>query len=133
MARPKKGGSLTPLELEIMMVLWRTGSATVQTVQESLSKDRNLTYSTVQTMLNLLVRKKKATRERVGRAFYYRASEDRNSAVRTALKDIIDRMFGGSAEDLVLGLLETRQLDIDRLNQLRNSARRETEDHNAND
>jgi BlaI family transcriptional regulator, penicillinase repressor len=123
MARPKSTGGLTPLELEIMMVLWKTGPASVQTVQEGLPQERNLTYSTVQTMLNLLVKKAKATREREGRAFHYRPSEDRSSAVRSALKDIIDRMFGGSAEDLVVGLVETRQLNPARLLELHKTLR----------
>jgi predicted transcriptional regulator len=115
MARPKLSTQLTPLELEIMMVLWQAESASVQTVQEGLPAARNLTYSTVQTMLNLLVKKGKATRTLEGRTFFYRPTEARSSAVRTALKDIIDRMFGGSAEELVVGLVETRQLDADKL------------------
>jgi predicted transcriptional regulator len=123
MARPKTTSNLTPLELELMMVLWKTGAANVQTVQENLPKERNLTYSTVQTMLNLLVKKGKATRQRDGRAFRYLPSEDRSSAVRIALKDLVDRMFGGSAEDLVLGLVETRQLDAARLADLQRAVR----------
>ncbi len=52
MARKKTTEQLTPLELEIMKVLWETGPAPVQTVQEKL--ERKLAYTTVQTMLNLL-------------------------------------------------------------------------------
>ncbi len=119
MARPKTTGPLTPLELEIMTVLWKTGAANVQTVQDGLPKNRSLTYSSVQTMLNLLVKKGKAIRELQGRAFLYRPTLERNSAVRLALKDLIDHMFDGSAENLVVGLVETSQLDPDRLTKLR--------------
>ena len=115
-----------------MMVLWKIGAASVQTVQENLPKDRNLTYSTVQTMLNLLVKKGKATREREGRAFRYLPSEDRTSAVRSALKDLVDRMFGGSAEDLVLGLVETRQLDAARLAELQMAVRKKEQHDGRN-
>ena len=59
MARPKTE-NLTPLELEIMHVLWETGPANVQTVQQKLK--RELAYTTVQTMLNILERKGKAKR-----------------------------------------------------------------------
>jgi predicted transcriptional regulator len=127
MARPKTGGQLTPLELEIMKVLWETGAANVQTVQEGLPKERNLTYSTVQTMLNLLVKKGKVTRELEGRAFSYRPVLERSSAMRLALKDMIDRFFGGSAEDLVMGLVETRQLEPGKLAELHKTYKRAKE------
>jgi predicted transcriptional regulator len=123
MARPKISAPLTPLELELMTVLWKTGAANVQTVQEGLPPQRNLTYSSVQTMLNLLVKKGKATRELQGRAFLYRPNMDRSSVVRLALKDIVDRLFGGSAENLVVGLLETSQLDPGRLAELQRTLR----------
>ena len=55
------GAALTPLELEIMNVLWETGTAGVQTVQARL-QGRDLAYTTVQTMLNVLHRKGRVTR-----------------------------------------------------------------------
>ena len=127
MARPKLTAPLTPLELEIMTVFWKTGAANVQTVQEGLPKPRNLTYSSVQTMLNLLVKKGKATRELHGRAFQYRPAMERSSVVRLALKDIIDHLFGGSAENLVVGLVETSQLDPQRLAELQKTLLRRQE------
>jgi BlaI family transcriptional regulator, penicillinase repressor len=118
---------LTPLELEIMTVLWRTGTANVQTVQEGLPRARALTYSSVQTMLNLLVKKGKATRELQGRAFLYRPAMERKSAVGLALKDLIDHLFDGSAEKLVVGLVETSQLDPDRLAELQKTLQQRKE------
>ena len=53
----KKSERLTPLELEIMNILWETGAANVHAVQEQL--ERELAYTTVQTMLNILHRKGK--------------------------------------------------------------------------
>ena len=50
MGRKHKSGQLTPLELEIMKVLWDTGAANVQTVQEKLAGQTRLAYTTVQTM-----------------------------------------------------------------------------------
>ncbi len=133
MARPKSGGQLTPLELEIMKVLWETGAANVQTVQDGLPRNRNLTYSSVQTMLNLLVKKRRATRELEGRAFYYRPVLERSGAVRMALKDMIDRFFGGSAEDLVMGLIETRQLEPEKLTELHKACKRRQEERRGRD
>lgn len=133
MARPKSNGPLTPLELEIMKVLWEVGAANVQTVHDGLPKERKLTYSSVQTMLNLLVKKGKVTRQRDGRAFFYRPVLERSSAVRLALKDIIDRFFKGSAEDLVLGLIETSQLEPEKLSQLQKLGKRAKEKKHGDD
>ena len=60
--------ALTPLELEIMNVLWETGPANVQTVQARM-KGRDLAYTTVQTMLNVLHRKGKVKRQLKDRAY----------------------------------------------------------------
>jgi len=103
----KTSDPLTPLELEIMKVLWETGPAAVQAVQERLAPDRNLAYNTVQTMLNVLHRKGKVRRELAGRAYVYEPVVSRAQAAQQALGDLMGRMFGGSAESLVLSLVET--------------------------
>src|SRR5215467_7777916 len=104
--RKNSDNSLTPLELEIMNVLWETGPAAVQTVQAGL-KSRDLAYTTVQTMLNVLHRK--------GRAYLYSPVLSRQKAVSQALGDMLDRFFGGSADSLVLSLVETRHLTPEKL------------------
>lgn len=105
---------LTPLELEIMNVLWETGPASVQTVQERL-QERDLAYTTVQTMLNVLHRKGKVHRQLKGRAYLYRPALSRGKAVAQAVRETLDRFFGGSADSLVLNLIETHQLTPERL------------------
>jgi len=118
MARPRTPEQLTPVELEIMKVLWEGGPASVQEVQQRLRSVRPMAYTSVQTMLNILVRKRKAKRVMVDRAYRYRAAITREKALGSSLRDIIRRMFGGSAEALVMNLLETRQLDADTLRRL---------------
>lgn len=108
---------LTPLELEIMTVLWETGPANVQTVQARL-KDRNPAYTTVQTMLNVLYRKGKVKRQLKDRAYLYRPALTREKAVTQALGDMLDRFFGGSADRLVLSLIEARQLTPEKLERI---------------
>src|SRR3954468_2353877 len=116
---PRKASDpLTPLELEIMKVLWETGPAATQTVQERLAPERTLAYNTVQTMLNVLHRKGKVRRELQGRAFFYEPAVTRPQAARQAVGDLVQRMFDGSAEDLVLSLVETRQLTPEKLARL---------------
>src|SRR6266513_3128771 len=90
-----KSEQLTPLELEIMHVLWETGPANVQTVQQHL--ERQLAYTTVQTMLNILQRKGKAKRTLKDRAYFYKPAVSRSQVVGQHMSDIVERLFGGSA------------------------------------
>ena len=113
--RPAKNG-LTRLELKIMQVIWRKGASTVGDVQNEL--EPSLAYTTVQTMLNILERKGKLERELQGRAFIYRAKVSQEKMLGQTLRDMIDRMFGGSSEELVMSLLKSRQIDAKRLAKL---------------
>jgi predicted transcriptional regulator len=118
-ARGQASGVLTPLELKIMQVLWDAGPSTVAAVQEQLGSD--LAYTTVQTMLNVLLRKKKVRRTPVGRAFAYQAAISREGAMGSAVKDLVSRMFGGSGEALLMALIDTQQItpeDIARASKL---------------
>ena len=125
MAR-QKSEQLTPLELEIMKVLWETGPANVQTVQQRL--ERELAYTTVQTMLNVLHRKGKAKRTLKNKAYFYRPAVSRAQVMGNAVGDLIDRMFGGSAESLVMSLVETRQLTPEKLSRLQKLVEKESRD-----
>jgi len=111
-----KDHSLTPTELEIMSVLWETGPANVQTVQQNLK--RELAYTTVQTILNILHRKGKVRRTLENRAYLYKAVVSRRQVVSHAIGDIVDRLFGGSAESLVMSMLETEHLTPQQLAKL---------------
>lgn len=122
----KKNEQLTPLELEIMTVLWETGPANVQTVQAHL--ERELAYTTVQTMLNVLHRKDKVTRVLREKAYFYRPAVSRKQVMKQTVGDIVDRMFGGSAESLVMNLLETRRLKPETLSRLNALIDKEAED-----
>ena len=122
---------LTPLELEIMNVLWEIGPANVQSVQAAI-QGRELAYTTVQTMLNVLHRKGKVRRRLKDRAYRYQPVYSRQSAVKQAVGEMLDRFFGGSADSLVLNLVETRQLTAEKLAQIQKLLEhpREVEDGN---
>jgi predicted transcriptional regulator len=129
MARPKSE-HLTPLELEIMHVLWETGPANVQTVQQALK--RELAYTTVQTMLNILHRKGKVKRKLKDRAYYYQPVVSQEKIASQTLSDVVERLFGGSAESLVMSLLETKHLTpqkLARLNRLVEEAREKSDEN----
>jgi predicted transcriptional regulator len=111
-----KDHSLTPTELEIMSALWETGPANVQTIQQRLP--RELAYTTVQTMLNILHRKGKVRRSLKNRAYFYKAVVSREQVVSHSVSSLIERLFGGSAENLVMSLLETKHLTPQKLAKL---------------
>jgi predicted transcriptional regulator len=108
-ARQKAGNQLTPLELEIMHVLWHFGACNVQAVQDALGG--RLAYTTVQTMLNVLHRKGRVKRSMQGKAYEYLAIMSRERALGKEVRDMVSRMFGGSVESLLLNLVSTRQID----------------------
>lgn len=120
--RRRQRDQLTPLELEIMEVLWTHGPATVQTVQKALH--RRLAYTTVQTMLNVLHRKGKVRRMLKGRAYFHRPALSRRQVLARTMRELIDRWFGGSATELVMTLIEDRQVSEEKLTELRNRVNR---------
>jgi predicted transcriptional regulator len=115
LAKPVKT-VLTKLELQIMQVIWKRGASTVTAVQEGL--EQQLAYTTVQTMLNILHRKGKLKRDLHGRAFEYSATVTEAKASIHAVRDLVDRMFGGSSEDLVMSLIKSRQIDSKKIAEL---------------
>ena len=122
MGKTAKKVGLTRLELRIMQVIWRRGRCTVSEVQGEMEPP--LAYTTVQTMLNILERKGKLKRELEGRAYIYSATITEAKALGQGVRDLIDRMFGGSSEELVMSLLRNGEIDarklaelIDRFNQ----------------
>jgi BlaI family transcriptional regulator, penicillinase repressor len=115
MSRRKRSPSdrLTPLELEIMEVLWAQGAATTHVVQKALG--RRLAYTTVQTMLNVLCRKGKVRRVLKGRVYIHRPRLSRRHELARTIRKVIDRWFGGSATALVMTLLEDRHIAAEKL------------------
>jgi BlaI family penicillinase repressor len=107
---------LTKLELQIMQVIWREGASNVGAVQEGLKQE--LAYTTVQTMLNILERKGKLKRRLRGRAYEYSATVTEAKALSHAVRDLVDRMFGGSSEELVMSLIKSRELDAKQIARL---------------
>jgi predicted transcriptional regulator len=107
---------LTKLELKIMQVIWKRGQCTVGAVQEELEPP--LAYTTVQTMLNILERKGKLKRELQGRAYVYSAAITEAKALGQGVRDLVDRMFGGSSEALVMSLLKNGDIDARKLAEL---------------
>ena len=116
MGKTAKKVGLTRLELRIMQVIWRRGRCTVSEVQGEMEPP--LAYTTVQTMLNILERKGKLKRDLEGRAYIYSATITESKALGQGVRDLIDRMFGGSSEELVMSLLRNGEIDARKLAEL---------------
>ncbi|UCC25193.1 MAG: BlaI/MecI/CopY family transcriptional regulator [Gemmatimonadales bacterium] len=107
----------TDREMDIIRVLWRDGPSTVGQVRDALEDD--LAYNTVLTMLRLMEEKGQVGRSPEGRAHRYHALVDRETAGRTTLRRIADRLFEGSREALLLGLVDSGEVDEAELRRMR--------------
>lgn len=107
---------LPPMELAIMHVLWTNGPSTVQEVQAHLEGEP--AYTTVQTILNTMEKKGRTRRKLKGKAYVYRPILAREKAQGTALRDLIQRVFHGSVEGLLMTLVKTEQIDEETLKRL---------------
>jgi BlaI family transcriptional regulator, penicillinase repressor len=116
MERRKPKSQLTPLELKVMKVLWQAGPSNVQAVQKGLRGE--LAYTTVQTVLNVLKKKGHVDRALVGRAYEYRPVQAKEKTLGSAVHDLLNRMFDGSVEGLMMTLVRTKQVDPAKLAEL---------------
>jgi predicted transcriptional regulator len=108
---------LTDRELDVMSILWREGSGTVAEVRERLRDD--LAYTTVLWVLQTLDEKGFVRRVKEGRAHRYRPAIRPEEAGGTALAQIVDKVFHGSASLLVAQLVRERDLPLKELQRMR--------------
>ena len=107
---------LGDLEREVLLLVWRQGSATADWVRSSLS--RPLKESTVRTVLRRLEEKKHLSHTVEGRTFVYSGAEPRGHAAARAVKRIADWFCEGSLTEVVSGLIDTQMLDRKELTRL---------------
>ena len=101
-----------------MRVLWGGGAGNVQKVLQGLTGEPQLAYTTVQTTLNVLQRKGRVKRKLVGRAYEYSAIVSQEAADSHAIKDVLQKVFRGSVDELLLSLVRSKQLDARKLAEL---------------
>ena len=107
--RPKHT-TLTPLELEIMKLVWLLDTATVRDIYEALLQRRKIAYTTVMTMMKILETKGYLKKRRQDRAFLYRPVHPKHKVIGGMIREFVDRVFNGSAEPLLVHLLKSRQI-----------------------
>lgn len=110
MARPKKT-ELTERELELMQVFWDHGLQTAAEVQQQLAKNgRKLAYTTVATLVKILLDKKFIRQTNKTRPFTYEPSRSFDDVSSNIVGDLINRVFGGSREKLLIRLMKQKKL-----------------------
>jgi BlaI family transcriptional regulator, penicillinase repressor len=114
-SRPRNLGEV---EQMVMDYLWTHGPCSSEACREGLAAVRPMKDSTIRTVLRRLEEKGYLTHEIDGRTFVYKASDARQNVAVRAVKSIIDRFCGGSAEQLVLGMVDNAVLDRKQLERL---------------
>ena len=110
----------TPSETEILNVLWDLGPSTVRQVHGVLLGQRPTGYTTVLKLMQIMAGKGLVRREDGdGRAHIYTPNLERGVAQRQMVRDLVDRIFGGSATQLVLQALEERPASKQELEEIR--------------
>jgi predicted transcriptional regulator len=106
----------TDAELAILRVLWTHGASTVRDVQDRLDRDDPIGYTTVLKLLQIMLEKGLVTRDESQRAHVYTANVSKPTTQQRLVDDLMDRAFGGSAQQLVMqalggGNVSTKELD----------------------
>ena len=124
---PKRPKGLGQVEQLVMDHVWAHGPCSAESCRAALGTTRPMKESTVRTILRRLEEKGFVTHQTEGRTYIYRAVEARQNVAVRAVKNIIDRFCGGSAEELVIGMVDNDVLDHAQLERL---ARKIAEDKN---
>ncbi len=102
---------LTERELEIMHVFWKQGPLTAAAVREQLAKQgRDLAYTTVATLVRILVDKSFLKPTNDQRPFTYQSLRSFDEVSRSLLADLLERVFSGSRKQLLIRLIEEEEL-----------------------
>ena len=107
----------TPAELELLRVLWQRGPSTVRDVHADL--DREVGYTTVLKLLQIMIEKGLVTRDAAARSHVYAAAVSEDATQQRLVADLLDRAFGGSRLDLVMQALSAAPTTREELRQIR--------------
>jgi BlaI family penicillinase repressor len=108
----------TGSELDILNALWSLGPATVREVHESLTA-KQTSYTTTLKQMQMMVDKGLLTRSERFRSHVYQASAPKEETRRQLAGNLLERAFGGSARNLVLGALSAQKVSAAELAEIR--------------
>ena len=110
---------LTPVELELMQIVWRKGEVSVADVLEALPPERKLAYTSVSTVLRILEQKGVLGSRKVGRGHLYSALLPREAYEVQSVRHLVETVFDGTPSALVERLVEAVPLSAEEVEQLR--------------
>src|SRR5277367_4647260 len=116
---PRQPPRPTDAELEILTVLWSRGPSTVREVHENVTRRKAAQYSTVLKFMQIMAEKGLVRRDEKQRAHIYEAAQPREWTQQRLAGDLLQRAFGGSAKNLVIGALSARKASKQDLAELR--------------
>jgi predicted transcriptional regulator len=99
----------TPSELEILHVLWSRGPSTVREIHEVLSGQKELGYTSALKLLQIMTTKGLVTRSEDQRAHVYAATQPAEKTKQQFASDVLNRVFGGSASQLMQHVLSGKR------------------------
>ena len=106
---PPKTPKPTEAELEVLSVLWSRGPSTVRQVHEALSPRRDVGYTTILKIMQLMADKGLVKRDTSQRTHVYAPADSSSHTRRRLVRDLIDRAFDGSARGLILEALASKR------------------------
>lgn len=109
----------TAAELELLRILWAQGPATVRQVHEALGEQREIGYTSVLKLLQIMTTKGLVRRDETQRAHVYEAQHPATEMKRQLAGDMLRKVFGGSASELMMHALEGRPTSKQELEDLR--------------
>ncbi|MCX7545220.1 BlaI/MecI/CopY family transcriptional regulator [Marinicella gelatinilytica] len=117
---------LTSFELDVMQYLWQQTEATSPEVHAYITKTRDVTYSTVKTIIDRLEQKKVIKRHRVeGRTIYYQTLVTPKEVQKPMLKQVLQKLFAGNKKLLMNQLFEQDDLSQEDIQYLENLIKRD--------
>jgi predicted transcriptional regulator len=117
--KPEESKPLTPVELELMHIVWRKGEVSVADVLEALPPERKLAYTSVSTVLRILEQKGVLRSRKVGRGHLYSALLPREAYEVQSVRHLVETVFDGTPSALVERLVEAVPLSPEEVEQLR--------------
>ena len=119
MTDPQDMPSLSEAQMEIMNIVWDQPETTLGEIWRELHSKRKIARNTIQTLLTRLVEKGWVDYRAEGKVFHYRAAVPRQPTMRHVVNRLVETAFNGSAEGLVMALLEGQELKQDEAQRIR--------------
>jgi BlaI family transcriptional regulator, penicillinase repressor len=107
------------MQLQILCILWERGEIAARDITDALSRQKAVAHSTVQTLLRQLEVKGAVAHRKQDRAFLFYAKVKPENVKRTAIRDVINRLFDGSPAGLVAHLLQEERISPKELDGIR--------------